>query len=250
MAILSTNSAVSGVQVTTDKVPGLKIRTQNWMASPPQTSLGTAKDIDALLPLIDAALKAHQERLAIDPAKRLVASSFWPKDVVDRADKATARVVMRLFNRRKGNFSNDGTREQRRPMHKETRPDPKDPSRMITVQSLWRDNTIEFRVMSADQSRADDMALFFELFMEAWNWYFHDKGIQDLRFEERLEDRIEVIGGTEVYVRPLRYHVRTETIYQTASRTLSDIRVQFDDGLTGKETVVDEELGISDYSVD
>ena len=255
MAFLSTNGGPgvgigAGVGVSVAKVPGLAIRSQNAADIPAQRSLGTAKDIDDLLPMIDAALREHQKRLAIEPSKWLAVTAFWPKNPVDCPDKTAARVVMRVANRRQANMANDTTRHQRKPIFKEARKDPNDPNSQVQVQSLWRDNVIEFRVMSSDQSRADDMALFFERFMESWYWYFRDQGIQNIYFDERLEDRIEVIGGAEVYIRPIRYQVRTEIIFQSRASTLRDIRVQFDDGLAAKETVVDEELGISDYSVD
>lgn len=242
------------VKVTTEEVKGLKVRVRKYF--PPHRSGGEAKDIDYLIELVAIALEDHQDRLGITKSKRLVVRSQWPKDEVESPGQDLTIVTQRVISRKPGNTSPD---RERRPMKPAMRQDPephpeqelRDAGYKVVTSGWWMDNVLEYRVQSANVHRADELALFFQNFMEAYQFYFKDTGgIQFMRFEERREDIKEKIGGTEVYVRPIRYFVRTELISHAVLATVDSVRVQYDAGPRVKREVVDEDLGISDYSVD
>lgn len=239
--------STTGLNLTIQRVPGLRVRTQDYI--PPQKSVGPSKDVDEFLVLVNDALQIHQENLNLDRTHRLSVRAAWPKDPVEQIGQGLSVVAMRVINRRPANMSPDRERRQLKPRFREVTKHPTDPKLRIVISTLPLDNIVEFRVMSSDCSTADDWALFFERFMQSWTFYFKDAGIQEVRFEERMADTIEVIGGSDIYIRPIRFFVRTELVSQAVAHRIDEVRVEMDGGLALNTEIIDPELGISDHFV-
>lgn len=235
------------IEVKVEKKTGLKIVAQNYV--PPAKSSGPARDIDNFLGLVDAALETYQDRLGIPKEKRLIARAAWPKDPVDKPGKDLHLVSFKVIERKNANMSPDRERRPFKAQQKETAQHPDDPTLMIVTKSQLKDNIVECRVQSADLSEADNWALFFERFMMAFEFYFRDMGIQFIKFEERREDTIEIIGGMEVYIRPIRYLIRTEIVSQSVAKKIDQIDVEYDVGRGITTNTIDKVNGISEHSV-
>jgi hypothetical protein len=120
---------------------------------------------------------------------------------------------------------------------------------MLTVNAQEMDNIVEFRIVGANAKRANEWALLFEKFVLAYTFYFRDMGLAHLWFTERLEDSIEVIGGNELHVRPLRFYVRTQVITQQVAKLIDEVLVEYDTGPLIKTEIVSEEYDITKTSV-
>lgn len=245
---------MADVRVNISEEKELRVRVREYF--PPHRSGGEAKDVDYLIQLVAIALDEYQHRLGIPKNKRMVARSSWPKNDVEKPGKDLVIVTQRVIERKPGNTSPDRERRPFRPQQRQdAQPHPDADMRakgmMVMTHGWWMDNILEFRVQSANLKRADELALFFQDFMEAYRFYFKDTGgMQEMVFRERTADEVEIIGGTEVYIRPIRFFVRTELISHSVGRRLDKLHVRYDAGPALKETVVDADNGISDFSVD
>jgi hypothetical protein len=195
-------------------------------AVPKSRSKDRAKDVGDLPALVAEALRVHQDRLGLAPGRRLTVRAAWPKDLQASKDERLDTVAMRVVSRMPANMSCDRVRRQygNRVMGVHDHPD--DPNLAVTVLMKPFDNVVEFRVMSTDASDADNWVDLFQRFMDAWNFYFIESGIVKVAFLERGPDSVEWYDAASVYVRPLRYFVKTQQITQTTTRKIDSIRCE------------------------
>jgi len=216
---------------------------------PPAQSAGQAKDLNEFIDLAAIALVDYQRRLGIVESERLVLREAYPKDPVESPDRGIGLALFRVISRKFMNTSNDGERRPRRPTTRESVSHPDDPTLMLTVCAQEMDNIVEFRVVSPHAKRANEMALLFERFIMAYTFYFRDMGLAHIYFMERLEDTIEVIGGNELHVRPLRFYVRTQVITQQIAKLIDEVLVEYDTGPLLRTEKINEQYDIENYSV-
>lgn len=229
------------------KVLGTTVRTIAEL--PPTVSAGGAKDLDEFIDLLAVALVDYQKRLSIAPAERLLVREEYPKDEVESPDRGISLALFKVVSRMYRNTTNDGVRRPRRPTHRETINHPDDSTLRLQVFALEMDNVVEIKIVSPHAKRANELALFFEKFMLAYAWYFKEMGIADLFYEERLTDMIEVIGGNELHVRPLRYCVRTQIVSQEVTRSIDEVLVHYDTGPALRSEQINETYGVVDHTI-
>lgn len=234
--------------VNIDRKKGLEIVHQYYR--PPHASSGEARDITEIIELIDLALEDFQNGRGTPKDKRLKIRWAYAKEFVEKPGKGLNLVVMKIAGRQYGNMSPDRERRPWKPQHRETRQHPDYEDKMIIVESIWLETDVEFKIMTPDCSKLQDLALLFEDFMDCYRYFFLDQGIQHLQFVERKEDDVETIGGTELYVAPFMFRYRFERIYHTVKSKIQDVRVQYDVGAPEKVETIDEELGKKQYSID
>jgi hypothetical protein len=239
-----------GIQVDIDKHEGLKIQRKHDPEI--HKSADRARDIDDFLLLVDAAWEDYQNRLAIPRANWVPVKYMRPKEFVESPDSPAAVILFHVVSRKRHNTSRqkETPRRGRVPAIREQITDPDDDTNMLTLLSQKRDNMVEFQVWSPHSKKANEVALQFEGFMQAYDWYFTDKGINRVWFEERTEDKVEETGGTEWSVRTLQYLVITELIFKEVDKKLSKITIRFDTGSKLKTAVLDAETGLKEYSID
>lgn len=238
---------MSDVNVGIDKVKGLEVVKQYYY--PPRASSGESRDITEIIELIDLALEDFQKGRGTPKDKQLKIRWAYAKEFIEQPGKGLNLVVMKIAGRQYGNMSPDRQRRPWKPQHRETRQHPDYPDKAIIVESVWLETMVEFKIMTPDCSKLQDLALLFEDFMDTYRWFFLDQGIQHLQFVERKEDTVEEIGGTELYVAPFKFMYRFERIYHSVKSKIKKIRVQYDVGAPEKVETTDEELGIQKYSI-
>lgn len=229
------------------KVTGLEVTSVATL--PPAQAAGKAKDLDEFIDLVAVALVDYQRRLGIAEPERLVLREAYPKDPVEKPDLGIGLALFRVIGRQFMNTTNEGVRRTWRPRHREDVQHPDDPNLRLQVFVTEMDNLVEFKIVSPHAKRANEWALFFEKFMMAYAWYFKEMGIAQLYFQERLEDSIEVIGGSELHIRPLRYYVRTQIIAQEVARKIDEVLVHYDTGPLLRQETVNEQYGIEKHSI-
>jgi len=233
--------------VSVNQVIGLEVTHVGKI--PPAQSAGKSKDLNEFIDLAAIALVDYQRRLGIADSERLILREAYPKDPVEKPDIGIGLALFRVIHRQYMNTTNDGVRRPRRPTHRETVTHPDDSNSALLVYAQEMENVVEFRIVSPNARRANEWAEFFEKFMLAYSFYFREMGLSNLHYLERLEDSIEVIGGSELHLRPLRYSVRTQIISQEITRKIDEVLVQYDQGPLLNTTIVSEEYDIEKYSI-
>lgn len=252
---LSTRSVVTDQQLNTTqkggrvarKVKGTTVRTVDRV--PRLKSGDIAKGIDVFLDLVAVGLQDYQRRIARSSGDKLVVREQWPKDPVENPDKGLNLAVFRVISRKPSNTTNEGERRPWRPRQIEQIEHPDDTGLVLTVFSMRYDHEVEFMVASPHAKRANELALLFEDFMMAYSWFLKEAGVQEVHYLERREDKIETINGNELYIRPIRFFVRTEDITQETAKKISEVIIHFDDGPALKTTVLNKLYGIKDHEV-
>ncbi len=83
--------------------------------------------------------------------------------------------------------------------------------------------------------------------MLASTWFYKEMGVSEVHYIERREDKLQTIGGQELYLRPIRYFVRTEDIIQEEKARIDEILIHYDVGPALKTTVQNAYHGIEDH---
>lgn len=209
-----------------------------------------SKDINSFLDLVAEAWEDFQNRYGIPAANWVPVKYISPKEFVENFTSQSNVILFKVLSRKRFNSTSDGERRPRTPEIREQFEDPDDDNNIVTLSGMKRENIVEFTVWSKHSKKANQLALEFEGFMNAYVWYFTSKGLNRVWFEERKEDRVEVTGATEWSVRTLIYQVTTELIYKETDKKLSQITVRHDTGSKLKTTTINEETGLKEHSID
>ncbi|TFH51803.1 MAG: hypothetical protein E4H01_00055 [Lysobacterales bacterium] len=234
-------------QVGIHRVEGTEVTTVAQI--PPAQSAGKSKDLNEFIDLVAVALVDYQKKLAIAPSERLTLREAYPKDPVEKPDIGIGLALFRVIGRQFFNTTNDGTRRTWRPRLREEVQHPNDTNLRLSVYVAEMENVVEFRIVSPHAKRANEWAEFFEGFFMAYVWYFKEMGIAECHYQERLEDTIEVIGGSELHVRPLRYYVRTQLVSQKVEKKIDEVLVQYDTGTLLRQETINEQYGVDVFSI-
>lgn len=241
----------NGLRIDIDREIGLTVRTTSTgVGREHSKSGGYAKDISGFIQLVHDGWEDFQNRYAVPRANWIPIKYMNPKEFVEKFDEQSNVILFRVISRKRFNSTPDGERRARTPEVREQFTDPDDDTNIVTLLGQKREHIVEFAIWSKHSKKANEAAEQFEGYMEAYGWYFTSKGINRVWFEERTEDRIEEIGGTEWSVRPIRYQVITELIYKDTDKKLGTITVRHDTGSKLKTTEVNAETGLMEHSID
>lgn len=237
-----------GILVDIQREEGVTIRTKADQER--HKSEDKSKDIDGFLDLVAEAWEDYQNRYGVPTNQWVPVKYTRPKETVESPDAPSTVILFKLKSRKKGNMTPDGERLQQTPSYREEIPDPNDDENTITLLGLKRDNWVEFEIWSTHSKKANQIAIDFEGFMQAYDWYFTSKGINRVWFDERKEDTVVETGGTEWSVRTLQYLVITELIYKQVDKKLKLITVRHDTGSKLKTETINATTGLLEHSID
>jgi hypothetical protein len=240
----------NGLKIDIDRQIGLTIQNAPGVSREHSKSGDFSKDINGFLDLVADGWEDFQNRYAVPTANWVPIKYMRPKEFVESPDSPSNVILFHVISRKRFNSTADGIRRARNPQIREQFTDPDDDTNIVTLNAQKREHIVEFEIWSTHSKKANEVALQFEGFIEAYDWYFASKGINRVWFEERTEDRIETIGGTEWSVRPLRYQVITELIYKETDKKLGTITVRHDSGSKLKTTEINAETGLVEHSID
>lgn len=249
MAQINTTDSEDTIIVKLRSERGLKIRTIEGV--PKHRSANNNKDIHEFLLLVAEAWTDYQFRYNIPLALQVPVKYVSAKEHTEPESGGGDTVILfKLLSRKRANMSPDGERRPQDVMFMEEKQDPDDPTNLIHIYSMRRDNMVEFTVLSRHSKDANRIAMSFEEFMHAYKWYFKDMGINQLFFESRDEDKSFMVGPTEYQLRSLKFNVRTEMLFRREFRKLDDITILYDTGSKLKTTVINSETGLKEQEID
>ena len=241
-------SSADALEVSISRERDLTVTT--YVSAPPHRSAGNAKDIHEFLSLVAAAYEDWEQRNSRPVASWVPIKYIRPKEHAEGPDANSDVILFTLISRDRRNMTPDGQRKPRGPASRQQIEDPDDPTNLITISGQFRDNIVEFKVLSIHSKNANRLAVDFERFMEAYTWYFTEQGVNRVWYDSRQKDEILEIGASEYSVRPIRYLIQTELLYKEIDKKLTKILVDFDIGSQLNTTVIDEETGLKEHSID
>lgn len=98
----------------------------------------------------------------------------------------------------------------------------------MQVKGQFFDNLIQFDMWSKNNRTAEEMAEFFERFMESFHDMFIELGVCKIHFQARLRDEFLAKWRNGLVNRSLLYYVRLERIMATPVREIKTIRVNME----------------------
>lgn len=235
------------VDYKADRTKGLVVTTQDYI--PPHRSQAMNRELHDFFELIVPALQEHQDRDGIPRDRQLKFRMIKAKDPIDKVDTDISMVVARVISRKPWNTSPDRERRVLRPQQREVFQHPDKSNFLVIQQGMVYENIVEFRVTSADASKAIENAYFFEQFMYGWLFYFKDLGVKNIWYRGWEEAEVEEIGGQEFYVYPIRFAIETETLYHSVQSKIQEVTLEYDVGEEITTEVINQELGIKKHSI-
>lgn len=241
--------AVDTPTVDIAKQEGVTIRTIDDV--PKHKSADNTRDIDTALQIIADAWEDYQNRWGISRSKWVPVKYIRPKEFVESADGDAGDVILfKMISRKRFNTTPDGERRPWKPQIREQKDNPDDSTEIISIYGAKRENLVEFQVYSRHSRRANELVMMFDEFIHAYTWYFLERGVNRIYFEDRIEDKVDEIGATEFSVRTLRYMIVTEMLYREIDKKLQTITLRYDVGSKMKTEVLNESTGLQEHSID
>lgn len=137
-------------------------------------------------------------------------------------------ILYHLVHSETASTSNDGSRKPKGWWGYSRRPHPTK-ARYALVHSWWQESVVvDFTVLAKSASRANQLADWYHrtvLLYAHGMKFFQARGVNELRFLERLEDRTTKDYGQELFARPLRYSLRLELSDITEVKLLEEVSI-------------------------
>lgn len=138
-------------------------------------------------------------------------------------------LVFRVIKRGAGTLTSSepfGGRRAFKAMRRDILDDPKAPGYTVEVSTFLMDNIIEIVPVSRTYVNADTVAYMVEDMIEYFQPLFKSKGITQLRYLGRENDRTVSRGDTPIYECPLQFYVRTQKIKLAYSKDLEQLNIK------------------------
>lgn len=185
---------------------------------------GQAKSLEEFYDLVRRAINDYETRAGTPAANKV---HFTEEDPGGR--DLTEAITFNLVKRVPGAFAQGAPFEagvkNLRPILREKRIDPANPTYQAAVMGYWHDNLVRFTCWAKTNKAANKRAAWFEAMMEEYAWWFRMQGVSRVLFWGRHEDKYVVADDNKWYGRPLEFFVKTETIRVLSEKTLEEIIV-------------------------
>lgn len=153
-------------------------------------------------------VEEQQKREGIIATEQIQIVSDFPDESFARlGDEVITRKVIR---RNPANMNSSATgRPQRKATYSYDLRSPKDPNKVIIVETRLIDQVVEFSCWSKNADMADRRVDWLQNLFETHAWAFKIQGADRFYWQERGIDTYQTTsGGTKLYKRPLRFFVR------------------------------------------
>ena len=192
-----------------------------------------AKNIIEVMGLIKTAVETDEEqRDLVDDARVLVTYENPDQRLEDLTQERSPKGILAISLRKRqpGAFGRGAPLEQkiknRRPLLREEFEDPDNPGYKKAVLGYFYDNIMRITCWARTNKMANELALWFEGFMEDYMWWFRYSGVNRILFEDRGMDMVENVKGIKLYGRPIDYFVRTERLTLVSQKKLEQILIR------------------------
>lgn len=167
-------------------------------------------------------IEDSQKREAIKDIVTLT-EEYPPEDISDYGDEV---ITFRVIERKPGMMDAKGTgRPQRKATYSYEERNPKQPNKVITVESRPVDHVIEFNCWASSNKLANKRAIWLEKLFINSAFVFESKGAERFFFKERLSDMYQTTNGQRLFSRPLRFFLRFREFDAKAESILRQILI-------------------------
>jgi len=150
----------------------------------------------------------------------------WGTDIKDEQNALRYSVIARSYaTTEKGMKPHEGRKDSRWNL-RDIVEDKLNPGYKVLVFSKFYDNTIRLGAWSKNYRDADKFAYKLEDILDTYRYIFRAKGLLQLRFEGRDEDKFNEISNFTWYSCPLVYLVRTQAIKLVYEKTLETLAIE------------------------
>jgi hypothetical protein len=135
-------------------------------------------------------------------------------------------ILFRLLHSAPASTSNSAVRQPKGIWRKEISKHPVKAGYQLVETGWWEQVAVEFQVLAKANQRADELVNWFHRMMMLYAHqmqFFRARGVNDLRFVQRLEDTTTKEYGQELYVRPLQYTLRLELLDKAEVKVMETV---------------------------
>ena len=188
-----------------------------------------AVDWNTFFDAVQEAFQLHLKSAGPPGQKSPILTGDYPKQNNGNFETSFDVIISHIGGSQRAATSPDGKqRVPKGPTLRENKPHPtKERYRLITF-GWWEDMLANFTIYSLSQDRANEVTAWFHKFMMRYIFdlsFFRARGVSDLRFGSRGEDKFERAYGQELYSRSLTYNVRLELMSSFEAKTLETLEV-------------------------
>ena len=158
--------------------------------------------------------------------KRIELTEDYPPDAFGKDEEE--RICFRVLSRKPAMMSTKGTsRPQRGSRFYYDLVQPRDPNKVIIVESRPIDHRIEFTVWAKSNKLANSRALWLETLLTNHSWAFQIKGAERFWWEDRGPDTYMTSGGQRLFYRPLNFFLRFREFAVRAAPAIRNIEISY-----------------------
>lgn len=185
-----------------------------------------AAEINGFFALVKRALDDYYASSRVPEEYRFTFTPKYPKQLAEEElGKTFNFITYRVISREQGPKTKSalgGRREA--PFVFDAGQDPVTAGYKLEDTVTFKTNVVRFDIQSTACPFADMVALWFEnWFVPSYTAYFQSNGVMRVMFKHRAADLVEDVYRNWVYIRPLFYEVRTQTIGTRSLKTLDSL---------------------------
>lgn len=192
-------------------------------------SLYGAVDVDTFFALVNSALEDYYATWRVKTEERFIFTPLYPKNLKSELlGKSFNYITYKLVSRRPG-VQRVGATRHKPPFRFDAGVDVNYAGYRVESTVQFADNLVQFDIQTTSYTLAEEYTRWFEgVFMPTYEGTFQAYGINQIHFEERLADMVDVVYENTVYIRPLRYSVGTQVISSKSLKTLDSLSHQYE----------------------
>jgi len=169
-------------------------------------------------------IEDSQKREGIQDKDIVTLTEEYPPENI--SDFGNEVITFRVIERKPGMMDTKGTgRPQRKATYSYEERNPKQPNKVITVESRPLDHVIEFNCWASSNKLANKRAIWLEKLFINSAFVFEVKGAERFFFKERLSDMYQTTNGQRLFSRPLRFFLRFREFDAKAESILRQILI-------------------------
>lgn len=188
-----------------------------------------AVDWDTFFQAVQDAFSLHLQSFGPPGQKAPILVGEYPKQNNGNPDTSFDVILFHMLGSERAGTDPSGTRRiPKGPNLRERKPHPtKDRYSLVTI-GWWELMTARFTIYSLSRDRANELTKWFHLMMMRYTFFlsfFKARGIHDLRFLSRGEDKFSREYGQEFHTRTLDYTVRLELLQNFETKDFETVHV-------------------------
>jgi len=188
-----------------------------------------ALDWSTFFDAVNQVFELHLQSFGPPGQKKPVLVAAYPKTNEGNPDTSFDVILFHVVSSEMAPTDNTGRRVPKGLSTREVKPHPSKERYSIATFAWWEMMTVRFTVISLSRDRADEVLNWFHRMMMRYIHilgFFKARGVHDMRYAGRGEDKFDRTYGQELYQRTVSYTARIELLENLEVKDLESIAVQ------------------------